>query len=189
MLGRAFTELSACRTAASRRPPVRCRTSPGALVAVAVQARMQSGGAGAAGGGSGNRAVIWFRGTDLRLHDNAIVHEAARRVEAGQVAEVRWAMHPESPTPGLGPYHATPAATPPSWLLLIPAAARCCPCCCCRCCRCSALTRATSRPAPGAAQRRGSSGRASCWKACGTSRPGCAPWAATCSSAWAGPRR
>lgn len=34
-------------------------------------------------------AVVWFRGTDLRLHDNVIVHEAARRVEAGQVAEVR----------------------------------------------------------------------------------------------------
>lgn len=34
-------------------------------------------------------AVVWFRGTDLRLHDNVIVHEAARRVEAGQVSEVR----------------------------------------------------------------------------------------------------
>jgi hypothetical protein len=50
-----------------------------------VQTRMQSGG----GGASGGRAVIWFRGTDLRLHDNAVVHEAARRVAAGQVAEVR----------------------------------------------------------------------------------------------------
>lgn len=48
---------------------------------------MSSTGGGAIPSG-GNRAIVWFRGTDLRLHDNVIVHEAARRVEAGQVAEV-----------------------------------------------------------------------------------------------------
>lgn len=45
-------------------------------------------GSGAVAGGTGNRAVLWFRGTDLRLHDNPVVHEAAQRVAAGQVAEV-----------------------------------------------------------------------------------------------------
>ncbi|KAL4421836.1 hypothetical protein ABPG77_001625, partial [Micractinium sp. CCAP 211/92] len=48
---------------------------------------MSSTGGGAIPSG-GNRAIVWFRGTDLRLHDNVIVHEAARRVEAGQVSEV-----------------------------------------------------------------------------------------------------
>lgn len=55
---------------------------------VVVRARAMSAAAAAASGG--NRAVVWFRGTDLRLHDNPIVHEAAKRVQAGQVSEVRW---------------------------------------------------------------------------------------------------
>lgn len=55
---------------------------------VVVQVRMMSGGAGGGGSSGGNRAVVWFRGTDLRLHDNVVVHEAARRVQAGQVSEV-----------------------------------------------------------------------------------------------------
>ncbi len=54
---------------------------------VVVQVRMASGGG--SGGSGGNRAVLWFRGTDLRVHDNVVVHEAARRVQAGQVSEVR----------------------------------------------------------------------------------------------------
>ena len=56
---------------------------------VVVQVRMASGGGGGSGGSGGNRAVLWFRGTDLRVHDNVVVHEAARRVQAGQVSEVR----------------------------------------------------------------------------------------------------
>lgn len=40
------------------------------------------------GSGGGKRAILWFR-NDLRLHDNVIVAEAARRVQAGSVAEVR----------------------------------------------------------------------------------------------------
>ncbi|KAI7840945.1 hypothetical protein COHA_005375 [Chlorella ohadii] len=55
---------------------------------VVVQVRMASGGGGGSGGSGGNRAVLWFRGTDLRVHDNVVVHEAARRVQAGQVSEV-----------------------------------------------------------------------------------------------------
>lgn len=55
---------------------------------VVVQVRMASGGGGSSGSGGGNRAVIWFRGTDLRVHDNVVVHEAARRVQAGTVSEV-----------------------------------------------------------------------------------------------------
>jgi hypothetical protein len=55
------------------------------VLVVAMQARETSGGGGS---GGQNRAVIWFRGADLRLHDNAIVHEAARKVKSGQVAEV-----------------------------------------------------------------------------------------------------
>lgn len=53
-----------------------------------VQVRMASGGGGSSGSGGGNRAVVWFRGTDLRVHDNVVVHEAARRVQAGTVSEV-----------------------------------------------------------------------------------------------------
>lgn len=33
------------------------------------------------GSAGGQRVVLWFRGTDLRLHDNAPVAEAARRVQ------------------------------------------------------------------------------------------------------------
>lgn len=53
--------------------------------------RYSSAGAAAMaqnGGGSGGRAVLWFR-NDLRLHDNAIVAEAAQRVKSGKVSEVR----------------------------------------------------------------------------------------------------
>jgi deoxyribodipyrimidine photolyase len=46
---------------------------------------------GAAKGGSGGRAVLWFR-NDLRLHDNGIVAEAARRAESGQIEEVLLAL-------------------------------------------------------------------------------------------------
>jgi hypothetical protein len=42
---------------------------------------------GAADSGRGGRAVLWFR-NDLRVHDNAIVAEAARRAKAGQINEV-----------------------------------------------------------------------------------------------------
>lgn len=34
------------------------------------------------------RAIIWFRGTDLRLHDNPVVDQAAKLVAAGTVHEV-----------------------------------------------------------------------------------------------------
>ena len=37
--------------------------------------------------GGGSRAVLWFR-NDLRLHDNAIVAEAAQRVKSGKISEV-----------------------------------------------------------------------------------------------------
>ena len=40
------------------------------------------------GEGTGSRVVLWFR-NDLRLHDNAIVHEAAQRVKTGKATEVR----------------------------------------------------------------------------------------------------
>ena len=42
---------------------------------------------GAADSARGGRAVLWFR-NDLRIHDNAIVAEAARRAKAGQIKEV-----------------------------------------------------------------------------------------------------
>lgn len=45
-------------------------------------------------GGGGQRAVLWFR-NDLRLHDNAIVAEAAQRVKSGQMSEVRLARPQE----------------------------------------------------------------------------------------------
>ena len=38
------------------------------------------------------RQLMWFR-TDLRVHDNVILHEAARRVEAGQLSEVCTRCH------------------------------------------------------------------------------------------------
>ena len=38
--------------------------------------------------GTGSRVVLWFR-NDLRLQDNAIVHEAAQRVRSGKATEVR----------------------------------------------------------------------------------------------------
>lgn len=34
------------------------------------------------------RAIIWFRGTDLRLHDNPIIDEAHKLVAAGAIHEV-----------------------------------------------------------------------------------------------------
>jgi deoxyribodipyrimidine photo-lyase len=41
-----------------------------------------------AGGGTTKRVVVWFRGTDLRLHDNVLVSEAAARVQSGAATEV-----------------------------------------------------------------------------------------------------
>ena len=41
----------------------------------------------AGGGGAPQRAVLWFR-NDLRLHDNAIVAEAAQAVKNGKLSEV-----------------------------------------------------------------------------------------------------
>ncbi|KAI3426359.1 hypothetical protein D9Q98_008731 [Chlorella vulgaris] len=49
---------------------------------------MQTTGDAGTGGKGGNRAIIWFRGTDLRVHDNVIVHDAVTRVQRQQVAEV-----------------------------------------------------------------------------------------------------
>jgi DNA photolyase len=51
---------------------------------------------GAANGGSGGRAVLWFR-NDLRLHDNAIVAEAARRAKSGEIAEVHSCININGP--------------------------------------------------------------------------------------------
>jgi deoxyribodipyrimidine photo-lyase len=49
---------------------------------------MQTTGDAGTGRKGGNRAIIWFRGTDLRVHDNVIVHDAVTRVQRQQVAEV-----------------------------------------------------------------------------------------------------
>lgn len=46
---------------------------------------MTSGPGGKAA--ASNRVVLWFR-NDLRLHDNAIIHEAARKVQSGAAEEV-----------------------------------------------------------------------------------------------------
>lgn len=43
--------------------------------------------AAASGATTGKRAILWFR-NDLRLHDNVIVAEAARKVKAGEITEV-----------------------------------------------------------------------------------------------------
>ena len=42
----------------------------------------------ATGAEAPSRTVLWFR-NDLRVHDNAIVHEAAQRVKTGQSQEVQ----------------------------------------------------------------------------------------------------
>lgn len=39
------------------------------------------------GGNAPRRIVLWFR-NDLRLHDNAIVHESVRRIENGEASDV-----------------------------------------------------------------------------------------------------
>lgn len=64
-------------------------TRQAARLVVFMATRSVSGGGSGSGGAT--RALVWFRGTDLRLVDNTVVHEAARRVEAGQFSEVRWA--------------------------------------------------------------------------------------------------
>ena len=42
----------------------------------------------AAATSTGKRAVLWFR-NDLRLHDNGILAEAAKKIKDGQLNEVR----------------------------------------------------------------------------------------------------
>lgn len=44
-----------------------------------------------AAAGKGGRVILWFR-NDLRLHDNAIVAEAQKRVQAGTASEVGSAL-------------------------------------------------------------------------------------------------
>ncbi len=51
----------------------------------------------AGGGGARQRAVLWFR-NDLRLHDNAIVAEAAQAVKNGKLSEVTSASFAPSST-------------------------------------------------------------------------------------------
>lgn len=57
---------------------------------------------------SGKRAVLWFR-NDLRLHDNAIIAEAAKKVQSGDVTEVR--CTPSSMLPVSSIVHGSRSAT------------------------------------------------------------------------------
>lgn len=151
MLPRAASLAHACRAVSGSHI-----TNPKARrLVVCVQTRAMSGGGGASGGNS--RALLWFRGTDLRLHDNDIVHQAVRRVEAGQVSEVggRRASAAACGRPSCSP--------PPPPHLLWPH----------RCCPCFASTHASCPRPPGACPRRGRTAPSSCSSRCAGGAAGC----------------
>ena len=82
--------VSHSQAAALCSPPCATRNRAARVYVFAVQSMSSTTGAGAGGGANSGarRVVVWYRGTDLRLHDQPAVHEAASRVASGKATEV-----------------------------------------------------------------------------------------------------